>query len=82
MRRVDNHYKYIAVYVDDLAIASKCPAGIIRALTEDYKFKLKGAGLISSNWDAISFVTKKVFHVSHLASTSISSLCHMSACLG
>jgi hypothetical protein len=46
MRRVDNHYKYIAVYADDLAIASKCPAGIIRALTEDYKFKLKGTGLI------------------------------------
>ncbi len=46
MRRVDNHYEYIAVYVDDLAIASKCPAGIIRALTEDYKFKLKGTGLI------------------------------------
>jgi hypothetical protein len=46
IRRVDNHYKYIAVYVDDLAIASKCPAGIIRALTEDYKFKLKGTTLI------------------------------------
>jgi hypothetical protein len=46
MRQIDNHYKYIAVYVDDLAIASKCPAGTIRALTEDYKFKLKGTGLI------------------------------------
>jgi hypothetical protein len=46
MRRVDNHYEYIAVYVDDLAIASTCPAGIIRALTEDYKFKLKGTGLM------------------------------------
>jgi hypothetical protein len=46
MRQADNHYEYIAVYVDDLAIASKCPAGIIRALTEDYKFKLKGTGLI------------------------------------
>jgi hypothetical protein len=40
-----NHYEYIAVYVDDLVIGSKCPAGIIRALTEDYKFKLKGTGL-------------------------------------
>ena len=28
--------------VEDLAFASKYPAGIIRALTEDYKFKLKG----------------------------------------
>jgi hypothetical protein len=46
MRPVDNHYKYIAVYVDNLAIASKCPADIIRALTEDYKFRLKGTGLI------------------------------------
>jgi hypothetical protein len=46
MRRVNNHYKYIAVYVDDLAIASKCPALIIRALTEEYKFKLKGTGII------------------------------------
>jgi hypothetical protein len=47
MRRIDDHYEYIAVYVDDLAIASKEPAGIIRALTEDYKFKLKGTGLIN-----------------------------------
>jgi hypothetical protein len=46
MCEVDNHYEYIAVYVEDLAIASKFPAGIIRALTEDYKFKLKGTGLI------------------------------------
>jgi hypothetical protein len=29
MRRVDDHYEYIAVYVDDLAIVSKDPAGII-----------------------------------------------------
>jgi hypothetical protein len=46
MHRADNHYEYITVYVDDLAIASKCPAGIIPALTEDYKFKLKGTGPI------------------------------------
>jgi hypothetical protein len=46
MRQVDNHYGYIAVYVDDLAIASKCPAGVLRALTENYKFKLKGTGRI------------------------------------
>ena len=38
--------KYIAVYVDNLAIASKDPAGIICALTEGYKFKLKGTGPI------------------------------------
>jgi hypothetical protein len=46
MRQADNHYQYIVVYVDDLVIAAKCPAGIIQALTEDYKFKLKGTGLI------------------------------------
>ena len=46
MRRVNDHYEYIAVYVDDLAIASKDPAGIIRALTDDHKFKLKGTGPI------------------------------------
>jgi hypothetical protein len=44
MRRVDDHHEHIAVHVDDLAIASKDPAGVIRALTEDCKFKLKGAG--------------------------------------
>ena len=29
MHHVDNHYEYIAVYVDHLAIASKDPAGIL-----------------------------------------------------
>ncbi len=46
MRRVEDHYEYIAVYVDDLSIASKDPAGIIQALTDVHKFKLKGTGPI------------------------------------
>jgi hypothetical protein len=46
MRRIDDHCEHIAVRVDDLAIASKDPAGIVRALTEDHKFKLKGTGPI------------------------------------
>ncbi len=46
MRRVDNHCECIAVYVDDLAIASKNPAEIIRVLNDKCKFKLKGAGPI------------------------------------
>jgi hypothetical protein len=46
MRRIDDLYEYVAVYVDDLAIASKEPASIIKKLTEDYKFKLKGTGPI------------------------------------
>ena len=46
MRRVDDHYEYIAVYVDDLAIASKNPQAIIDSLMNDHKFKLKGNGPI------------------------------------
>ena len=40
MRQVDDHYEYIAVYVDDHAIASKDLAGIFRVLTDEDKFKL------------------------------------------
>ena len=46
MRRVDDHYEYIGVYVDDLAIVSKNPGAIIETLTNQYKFKLKGTGPI------------------------------------
>mgnify|MGYP000464932623 CR=1 FL=1 len=35
------------MYVDDLAIVSKDPHSIIKTLTEDYNFKLKGTGPIS-----------------------------------
>ena len=44
MRRVDDHYKYIGVFVDDLAVASKNPKGIIQTLKDDYGFKIKGEG--------------------------------------
>jgi hypothetical protein len=37
-----DYYEYIAVYVDDLAIASKDPKGITDTLTTTYAFKLKG----------------------------------------
>ena len=37
-------YKYIAVYVDDLAIAAKDCKKITNILTNKYKFKLKGTG--------------------------------------
>ncbi len=43
----DDRYEYIAVYVDDLAIAAKDPRQIVRILMETYKFKLKGTGHIS-----------------------------------
>jgi len=46
MRDMGDHYEYIAVYVDDLAIASRDPATITTALTDVYKFKLKGTGPI------------------------------------
>ena len=47
MHRNGNIYKYIAVYVDDLAIATKDPEAITCTLIEEYDFKLKGMGLIS-----------------------------------
>jgi len=46
MRQVDDHYKYVTVYVDDLAIASKDPKSITDALTNHHGFKLKGTGPI------------------------------------
>ena len=41
MRRNEDLYEYIAVYVDDLAIACKDPEAIVNVLTNKYKFKLK-----------------------------------------
>ena len=46
MRRCGDHWEYVAVYVDDLLIASKQPSAIIEALEKDYKFKLKGTGAV------------------------------------
>ncbi|KAL7570277.1 hypothetical protein ACA910_020698 [Epithemia clementina (nom. ined.)] len=37
-------YEYIAVYVDDLAIAAKDPAEICQILRDKFKFKLKEDG--------------------------------------
>ena len=47
MRNAGDVYEYIAVYVDDLAIAARDPKKITDALVESYKFKLKGTGTIS-----------------------------------
>ena len=46
MRHAQDHYEYLAVYVDDLAIASKDPKAITDTLNIQYKFKLKGTGPI------------------------------------
>jgi hypothetical protein len=47
MRKKGNLYEYIAVYVDDLAIAMKNPKEVIDILEKQHKFKLKGTGPIS-----------------------------------
>ena len=46
MRHVNDHYEYIVVYVDDLAITSKDPKSIGNTLTKCHGFKLKGIGPI------------------------------------
>jgi hypothetical protein len=46
MRKAGKVWEYIAVYVDDLAIAMKNPQEFIDRLTNDYKYKLKGTGPI------------------------------------
>jgi hypothetical protein len=48
MKDMGDHYNYIAVYVDDLLVASKDPKFIIDALESDLiNFKLKGSGPLS-----------------------------------
>jgi hypothetical protein len=47
MRKNNNQYKYIAVYVDDLAIAMKNPKEFTDVLENKHKFKLKGTGPIA-----------------------------------
>jgi Reverse transcriptase (RNA-dependent DNA polymerase) len=47
MRKRDGHYEYVAVYVDDLLIASRNPKIIIEWLEKRNMFKLKGTGPIS-----------------------------------
>jgi hypothetical protein len=44
MREKSNVYEYIAVYVDDIAVAAHDPGAIIHLLKEKYKYKLKGVG--------------------------------------
>lgn len=44
MRRNGNIYEYIAVYVDDLAIAALNPSEITSVLVDKYGYKLKGVG--------------------------------------
>jgi histone deacetylase 1/2 len=46
MKRVDDHYEYICVYVDDLIIASANPQQIADTLQNKHEFSLKGTGPI------------------------------------
>lgn len=46
MRPAKDYYKYIAVYVDDLAIVAKEPKLIVDVLQTKYNYKLKGVGPI------------------------------------
>jgi hypothetical protein len=48
MRDKEDHYEYIAVYVDDLMVASRKPKEITDYLTSEHvKFKLKGTGPVT-----------------------------------
>ena len=47
MRRVNDLWEYICVYVDDLAIVSKDSQGICDTLVNEYNYKLKGVAPIS-----------------------------------
>ncbi len=47
MRPNGQRYEYVAVYVDDLALAMEKPQEFVDTLMNKYKFKLKGTGPIT-----------------------------------
>ena len=47
IRKNGELYEYVAVYVDDLAMAMVDPAGFVKTLEENYKFNFKGTGPIN-----------------------------------
>ncbi len=47
MKRNNDLYEYIAVYVDNLAFAMRDPQSLIDVLQEEHNFKLKGTGDIA-----------------------------------
>ena len=46
LRKMRDKYKYIAIYVDDLLIASQEPTAILQDLKQKFKLKIKGGGLL------------------------------------
>ena len=51
LREMKNKYDYIAIYVDDLLIASDEPHKIIQDLKENFKLKIKGDGPLEYHLD-------------------------------
>jgi hypothetical protein len=47
MRRNGDLYEYVAVYVDDLAIAMKDPIEFVNILENVHQFKTNGTGPVS-----------------------------------
>jgi hypothetical protein len=47
MRRSENAYEYVGVYVDDMALGMRDPASFTSLVQKKYSFKLKGTGPIS-----------------------------------
>jgi hypothetical protein len=47
IRKLYDMYEYVAVSVDDLAIAMKNPKEFVNILEKKHNFKTKGTGLIS-----------------------------------
>jgi hypothetical protein len=56
----DRVYEYIAVYVDDLAIAMADPQEFVDVLEKKHKFKLKGTGTIAFHLGCDFFMMTKV----------------------
>src|SRR6187200_1354533 len=56
MRRIGEQYKYIAVYVDDLAFALEEPQAFIDILKNKYNFKIKEAGPLKFHLGADFFI--------------------------
>ena len=58
MRNKGDHYEYVVVYVDSLAIASKDPQAIIDLFEGDFGFKLKGTGPVAFHLGCDYFQTR------------------------
>ena len=58
-------YKYIAIYVDDLLIASEKAQQIIQVLIEQFKLKIKGHGPLEYHLDCYYKLDKDGTSVAH-----------------